>query len=243
MPLARLPSRPSAVDACENSIRTLIISGEVPPGSRLPAERELAATLGVNRATLRSAMARLEAASLVEIRQGRGTMVLDFRTHGGPSLIPALIDLADRDLPRIASDLLLVRRQLARAVLQRICEGDAPLDGVDAAVGTFASAVATGDPQAIAQADLGVVASLLAVSASPILQLCLNPILDVLSALPALRIAIYAEPELNLAGWCAMLELLRSHPNEEALELLIGHLKEHDAATMRRLARDIGGCG
>ncbi len=55
----------------------LINLGIVPPGQRLPAERELALRLGVSRATLREALGALHKAGWVEVRRGRngGTFV------------------------------------------------------------------------------------------------------------------------------------------------------------------------
>jgi len=48
-----------------------------PPGERLPTEQALASRFGVNRHTLRRAMAALETRGLVRIEQGRGTFVQD----------------------------------------------------------------------------------------------------------------------------------------------------------------------
>lgn len=52
-----------------------ITAGEHPPGSRLPTEAALAERFGVNRHTLRRAMAALEETGLVQVEQGRGTFV------------------------------------------------------------------------------------------------------------------------------------------------------------------------
>lgn len=54
----------------------LIATGELPPGSRLPGERELAASFEVSRASLREAMYELEQKHLVERTPGRGTIVV-----------------------------------------------------------------------------------------------------------------------------------------------------------------------
>ena len=56
-------------------IAGLIGSGEFPRGSRLPAERELAALLGVSRTSVREAVISLEIAGLVEVRVGSGIFV------------------------------------------------------------------------------------------------------------------------------------------------------------------------
>jgi DNA-binding FadR family transcriptional regulator len=58
-------------------LERLIVTGHLAAGSRLPAERALAATLSVSRSTLREAMHELESKGLVERTRGRGTVVLD----------------------------------------------------------------------------------------------------------------------------------------------------------------------
>lgn len=58
-------------------IERLILSGELPPGAKLPPERELATTLGVSRASIRDALRDLEMRGLLERTPGRGTIVAD----------------------------------------------------------------------------------------------------------------------------------------------------------------------
>ena len=58
-----------------DEIRGLIRTGQFPPLSRLPAERELAQQLGVSRPSLREALIALEIEGSVEIRMGSGVYV------------------------------------------------------------------------------------------------------------------------------------------------------------------------
>jgi DNA-binding FadR family transcriptional regulator len=58
-----------------DQIAQLISSGEFPAGARLPAERELASSLGVSRASVREAIISLEMGGLVEVRVGTGIFV------------------------------------------------------------------------------------------------------------------------------------------------------------------------
>ena len=58
-----------------DQIAQLIASGEFPAGSRLPAERELAVSLGVSRTSVREAIISLEMSRLVEVRVGTGIFV------------------------------------------------------------------------------------------------------------------------------------------------------------------------
>jgi DNA-binding FadR family transcriptional regulator len=53
-----------------------IRSGLLAPGERLPAERELARSLEVSRASVREALAALQLQGVVETRKGAGTFVL-----------------------------------------------------------------------------------------------------------------------------------------------------------------------
>ena len=62
-------------------LERLITLGDLNPGDRLPAERDLAADMRVSRASLREAMHELEAKKLIERRPGRGTVVLPPPEH------------------------------------------------------------------------------------------------------------------------------------------------------------------
>ena len=75
-------------------LRSLITGGEFTPGSRLPAERDLAKQLGVSRPSVREALIALEVEGWVEVRTGSGVYVLerDKRTGGkanGHVTVPA----------------------------------------------------------------------------------------------------------------------------------------------------------
>lgn len=56
-------------------IEELIHSGQIPPGGKLPSERQLAESLGVSRGLVREAILELALKGLVSRRQGRGTEV------------------------------------------------------------------------------------------------------------------------------------------------------------------------
>jgi DNA-binding FadR family transcriptional regulator len=58
-----------------DQIRALIANGEAVPGSRLPAERELAKRLRVSRPSLREALIALEVEGLLDVRVGSGIYV------------------------------------------------------------------------------------------------------------------------------------------------------------------------
>ena len=89
-------------ETVERLLQTIRL-GLVPPGQRLPAERDLATRLGVSRATLREALAALHAAGWVEVRRGRsgGTFVREGAPVPGAGPLPS---------PTEVEDVLVLRR-------------------------------------------------------------------------------------------------------------------------------------
>jgi DNA-binding FadR family transcriptional regulator len=81
----------SLSDAVFEQLRNQIVSGEMIPGSPLPAERVLCEALGVNRGSVREALKRLEQSRLVSVRHGGTSHVLDYRASAGLDLLAELI--------------------------------------------------------------------------------------------------------------------------------------------------------
>jgi DNA-binding FadR family transcriptional regulator len=57
-------------------LKDKILTGDLPPGQKLPSETELIAEYGVSRTVIREAVTRLRAEGLVETFHGRGSFVL-----------------------------------------------------------------------------------------------------------------------------------------------------------------------
>lgn len=116
-------------------IRDAIIDGTLEPGERL-LDNELSAWLGVSRTPIREALARLDAAGLVETKPGRYTIVspIDPRT------------LADAQAVTAAMNELAVR-----TAVPSLTEDD--LTGMRAANDSFAEALHAGDVLGAVAAD------------------------------------------------------------------------------------------
>jgi len=69
----------SLPDQVAQTILQRIANGELRPGHRLPAQRELAESMGVGLAVIREAVQRLEALNIVEASHGSGTVIRPFR--------------------------------------------------------------------------------------------------------------------------------------------------------------------
>lgn len=74
----------SVVSEVAERLLALFTSGGIAAGTRLPAERQLAASLGVGRSAVREALAALEILGVVVVRPGSGTYLRD----GASELLP-----------------------------------------------------------------------------------------------------------------------------------------------------------
>lgn len=219
------------VDACERELRRWIVRGEVRPGERLPPERELAARLGVNRTTLRSALTRLASGRLVRVRQGSGYVVQDPFKGAGLELVG---DLVDEDaLPRLANDLLRVRRALIALALDR---GSAPnTASVIREVDLLCERVGVGAPTGdLAASEHAVFAELLAWGSSPVLSLHFNSVWFALRSLPRMCEALYGEPDDVIAQATAVRAYVDT-PRAAMAEAVVSLLVQRDAAAVERL--------
>jgi GntR family transcriptional repressor for pyruvate dehydrogenase complex len=99
-------------EAAIEAIRRLIISGELPPGARLPAEAELATELGMSRGTVREAVRALVTARVLDVRRGDGTYVTSLRPELLLQGIGFVVDLMQDEW---SLELVEVRRVLEPA--------------------------------------------------------------------------------------------------------------------------------
>jgi GntR family transcriptional repressor for pyruvate dehydrogenase complex len=94
-------------DEIYEQIKELILTGKLKPGEKLPPERELAASIGVSRPSLREALQKLEAKGFLEQIQGDGTYV---KSATSDSFDGFLEEFAKKD--NAIFDLMEVRRIL-----------------------------------------------------------------------------------------------------------------------------------
>ena len=117
----------TAAEQIADRLATAIVLGEFVPGQHLPAERELAAQLGVARATVREALQRLTAGGYVEIRRGRlgGSIVRDdWRPDSAAVVRRTLVARWDR-FESLLDFRTLVEPLIARTAASRADAGDA----------------------------------------------------------------------------------------------------------------------
>ncbi|NYG98307.1 PLP-dependent aminotransferase family protein [Schumannella luteola] len=99
----RLSGAGAAYQSLADRVRLLVLDGRIPLGTRLPAERELAAALGVSRTTVSSAYAALRDSGHIESLRGSGSVARLPHPSATSAPEPAddLLDFSKATLPAI----------------------------------------------------------------------------------------------------------------------------------------------
>jgi GntR family transcriptional regulator len=113
MSSARLKTREPLYIRIYNELSAQIDTGTLYPSGRLPPERIISEQLGVSRATVRRALAALEADGLIEAVQGRGTFVTTPRLVEPPNDLMSFTDVARERGTAAGAELLSARTRPA----------------------------------------------------------------------------------------------------------------------------------
>ncbi|MBP6016868.1 MAG: fatty acid metabolism transcriptional regulator FadR [Candidatus Promineofilum sp.] len=162
------PVRPN--ERAESWLVAAILDGDLPPGSTLPAERSLAAQLGITRPTLREAIQRLARDGWLTVTHGKPTVINDYWVEGGLNVLGKLVEHQTHLSPDFIEQLLEVRRNLAPAYTS-LAVARAP--GQVIAV-LEAAPARDDDPAAFARFDWLLHRQLSILSGNPIYTLILN---------------------------------------------------------------------
>ena len=206
-------ARSSVVDAVADRLRNEILAGRLAAGSRLPSERELSLALGVNRLTLRAALARLEAMGLVTTRHGSGTEVAAWRERAGLEALPMVMGSLDPDEPawlELLTSMLEVRRILATeavalAAARHTAEDIAAMREIAAEQGTRLH-----DVQAYARGDLAFQRVVVRAARNVGFELILNSFARFPEEQPALVATLYDRREESVGFYGAIIALVQS---------------------------------
>jgi DNA-binding FadR family transcriptional regulator len=149
-------------DAVARDLLGRIVTGEIPVGSVLPREADLAESYGVNRGVVREANKLLEVHRLVRPVRRRGTEVLDPLESATPAVIRAMLVESDGALDLdVLAELLEVRAgleaQMCGLAAERRTDADlealyATVDTLDATAGDLDAYYDAVDAMALAMA-------------------------------------------------------------------------------------------
>ena len=201
-------------------VRGLIETKRLRPGDRLPAERELAAQIGVSRPTLRMGLHALAAMGCVESRHGSGTFIPDGPPALGTEPLSLLAALHD-----------FTRDQMyeARRILEVGAAGLAAERATPEQLASLADEVASlfasmNDPQRFLVHDINFHRALAAASGNPIIA----AVVEMVSAL-------YYEQRRETAQQASDRDLRDA---AEAHRDIYQAIRAHDADGARRLMNE-----
>jgi GntR family transcriptional regulator, transcriptional repressor for pyruvate dehydrogenase complex len=214
-----------------DQIRLLMRQGQLQPGDRLPAERELCEHFGVSRVTVREALRVLEANGLVEIRVGaRGGAFV--RSPSKERVGEGILDYLT--MSSVTSENVTeLRMVLELGIIPLVCERatEEDIEDLEAlchrarealAAGTYDLSVSVAFHTRVAQcAHNGAIELLLPSLQGPLLM--------------SLEEAQQVAPEMGRRGTqehLAFVEAVRDHKVDEAVEIMRAHL-ERTAARVR----------
>ncbi len=106
-------------DIIIRQIRSLISSGKLKPGDRLPSERILTERFGIGRAYIREALKKLEFYGILKTQPHRGTIVASLGVKALEGLIANILDLHPRDFKSLMEVRSLLEVQAARLAALR----------------------------------------------------------------------------------------------------------------------------
>lgn len=120
---------PTRVDEIADRLITAIAIGEYLPGARLPVERELAASLGAGRMTVRAALARLVERGLLETKRGRGggSYVLDQWPESSTDVVGRTLSIRLGELRDRCDAVCRLQGVVARAAAESRTDADLAL--------------------------------------------------------------------------------------------------------------------
>jgi DNA-binding FadR family transcriptional regulator len=125
------PPRHKLAETVAQQLLAHVRSGAYAPGMRMPSERELMASLGVGRSTIREALNGLAVLGVIEIRHGQGAFVITTEQVMSPgSLTISLAKGVTRDLleARVAVEVTIAELAARRRTPADVREIEAVLD-------------------------------------------------------------------------------------------------------------------
>ncbi len=206
-------------------IEQRILAGELHSGDRLPTERELAEQFQVSRTAVREALKILSQKGLVDMRPGRGTMVID----GADEALRHSLGLVMRlKLGEVGGSNMLVE---VREILEVEIAGLAAARATDTEIGALREAVMSmdvnlGDADAFIVADNQFHEALARATQNPLILALINSIVGLLSVQRKQIFDTEGGPQRGQVHHKNILDCVIRHDVESARTAMRAHLRQ-----------------
>ncbi len=217
-----------AVDQVIQVLRTSILDGTYAIGSRLPAERTLSTSLGVNRLTLRAAISHLQAEGLLHAQQGQGVTVCDFYETASLELLQ-YITLDDR-----LSEVLSLRQMLLADAVSNACTHATAADITRLQSIAGQQSRCANDSEFVS-GDTRFFRALLDATQNLTLQLLFNSIDRITDAQESWTKHLLGNKQQALGSYQAFIKLIRHRNPALAKKTLLGHLSDAETVAVTQL--------
>ncbi len=222
-PRFRMVQREALWSEAADQIRSLIEQGVLPPGTRLPGERELSRQLGISRLSLREAIRSLQYAGYLQVIPGRGTFVRDTREWGASSLEQWL-----RQHDDLMNKIFEFRELFEPGVAALAAERATPaqLVALQRTIQAMREAAAAGDLDAAIAADAEFHYQLVALTHNDLIIRFLAQLLRSVGDERRASLNIPGQVERAIAGHEAIYEAIAQRDPERASALMRQHLRD-----------------
>ena len=197
----------------EQYIVESIWNGGFPPGSILPAERELSELIGVTRTTLREVLQLLARDVCLTIRHGKPTKVNNFWETSSLNILETLAQLDQEGIPDLVDNLLSARTNISAIYIRGALKNN-PEKAIECLQG-YLDVEDTGE--AFAQFDYELNKALVVASDNSIYLLILNGFRGLYSRIGSLYFAHPKGREISRAYYQSLIELAKANQFDEAI--------------------------
>jgi len=216
----------STTEVVLGRIRRMIETGELKPGDRLPAERDLAQRFGMSRPSLRAALHSLAGMGLVQFRHGSGTYITEgppALSEGPLTLLASLHGLTDDEMfeARMQLEVGVAGLAAERATLAHLTKMRAEIDGMAGAIS---------DPHAYLVHDIDFHRAIAAASGNPILSALVEMVSNILYRQRKRTVARARDLGPSLAMHRRIYRAIAARDPERAREAMNQHLVQTQRA-------------
>jgi GntR family transcriptional regulator, transcriptional repressor for pyruvate dehydrogenase complex len=220
-------ARPRLYEVIVEQLCAYIADNEMTAGDRLPAERDLAAKLGVSRASLSQALVALEVQGVLSVRHGDGAILVRRPTE--ERAIKALREHADRIPDIIEAREALEVKLVGLAAARRT---DAEMAAIDAAIAKMESEVDAGERGVVG--DEMFHEAITAAAHSSLLAKLMHEISGLIKETRIESLSQEDRPRASLEGHRRIADAVRKQDPQEASRAMADHIRlVSDVALLR----------
>ncbi len=214
--------KPKLYEGIADSLLALIKSGELKPGDRLPAERQLAEDLHVSRTAIREALRSMESMGYIESKVGGGTYIKSVTFGSVMDPFSVMLSQDEKLLKELVEVRVLLEGEIASLAAKKITPEQ--MSAVSATLYEMrldidAGGNGLGGENAFHN-------SLALIADNSALSLILNMCSELLSRSREATLTLPGQPESSLSDHREIFEAVSAHLPSQASKLMRKHLKK-----------------